>query len=207
MSYPINSSTFSAFREGDDSAFNTVFHSYYRPLYYFTRKLIDNKEEAEEIVLNSFLKLFQRCALVESIDALKAFLYITTKNNCFDYYRSNKALRVRQKEFKSKIENETLFQYEYDIKDQLVEMVRHAVNDLPRECRKIFEMLYYQDLTPAEVAEILQISVSTVYNQKSRAVQLLRMALSDHPLAIAFLYFSVMCIKDVHLIHYKVMAE
>lgn len=207
MSYPIDSSTFSAFREGDNNAFSVVFHSYYRPLYYFTRKLIDNKEEAEEIVLNSFLKLFQRCALVESPDALKAFLYITTKNNCFDYFRANKSLRTRQKEFMARMENDTLLQYEHDIKDQLVEMVRKAVNDLPRECRKIFEMLYYQDLTPAEVAEILQISVSTVYNQKSRALQLLRMALSDHPLAIAFLYFSTLYLQDVEFIHYKVVAR
>lgn len=178
MSYPINSSTFSAFREGDDSAFNTVFHSYYRPLYYFTRKLIDNKEEAEEIVLNSFLKLFQRCALVESIDALKAFLYITTKNNCFDYLRASKSLRTRQKEFMAKMENEVELQYYYEIEQPLVVIVNEALKELPKECRKVLEMLIIQDRKPDEVARDLNIAVSTVYNQKSKGIESLKTKLS-----------------------------
>jgi hypothetical protein len=57
-------------------------------------------------------------------------------------------------------------------------------------------MLYYEELSPAEVAGILNISVSTVYNQKSRAVKALRITLAEHPLVITWLLFVTCCMKD-----------
>jgi RNA polymerase sigma-70 factor (ECF subfamily) len=207
MKQRIDSSVFSAFREGEHAAFSQVFSSYYQPLYYFTRKLIDSKEDAEEITLNSFLKLFQRHAAIDSIGAMNSFLYITARNNCFDYLRTNKVLRVKQSEFALKMQNETFLQFEYEIKDELVEMVRQAINDLPAECSKIFKMLYYEELSPSEVAGILQISVNTVYSQKSRALQLLRIALANHPLAVTFLLLTAVCLQNEHLTGYKILPD
>lgn len=183
----LDSNAFSAFREGDHAAFRLVFDTYYQPLYYFIKKLIVNREEAEEITLNSFQKLFERHAVIETASAIKAFLFITARNNSFDYLRSVKTLKSHQKQFAATMQDDTFLQYEYEIKDELVELVRRAINNLPTECGKIFKMLFYENLTPNEVAEILQISVSTVYNQKSRAMQALRIALADHPLAITIL--------------------
>jgi RNA polymerase sigma-70 factor (family 1) len=183
----LNANDFSAFREGDHAAFKLVFDTYYQPLYYFTIKLIANREEAEEIALNSFHKLFERCSHMESAASIRSFLFVTARNNSFDYLRSVKVLKINQKQFAEKMQDETFLQFEYEIKDELVEMVRKAVNNLPAECSRIFRMLYYEDLTPGEVAEILNISVSTVYNQKSRALQALRIALAEHPMAIALL--------------------
>ena len=51
-----------------------------------------------------------------------------------------------------------------------MEAIHNAIENLPEECRRIFKVLYYEELQPAEVAELLQISVNTVYVQKSRAV-------------------------------------
>lgn len=189
----LNADEFSAFKEGDHTAFKLVFDTYYQPLYYFIIKLIANKEEAEEIALNSFHKLFERCAHMESAASIRSFLFVTARNNSFDYLRSVKVLKTNQKQFAEKMQDETFLQFEYEIKDELVELVRKAVNNLPAECRKIFKMLYYEELTPNEVAEILNISVSTVYNQKSRALQALRIALAGHPMAIALLLAMVCC--------------
>jgi RNA polymerase sigma-70 factor (ECF subfamily) len=183
----LNANEFSAFREGDHAAFKLVFDTYYQPLCYFTIKLIANRQDAEEIVLNSFQKLFERCAHMETAASIRSFLYITARNNSFDYLRSVKVLKINQQQFAEKMQDETFLQLEYEIKDELVELVRKAVNNLPAECSKIFRMLYYDELTPNEVAEILEISVSTVYNQKSRALQSLRIAMAGHPMAIALL--------------------
>jgi RNA polymerase sigma-70 factor (ECF subfamily) len=124
---------------------------------------------------------------METAASIRSFLYITARNNSFDYLRSVKVLKINQQQFAEKMQDETFLQLEYEIKDELVELVRKAVNNLPAECRKIFRMLCYDELTPNEVAEILDISVSTVYNQKSRALQSLRIALAGHPMAIALL--------------------
>jgi RNA polymerase sigma-70 factor (ECF subfamily) len=73
------------------------------------------------------------------------------------------------------------------MKDEIVETISNAIENLPEECRKIFKLLIYEELKPADVAEMLQISVSTVYNQKSRALQALRIMLSENTLALACL--------------------
>jgi len=174
MHQQFDSNAFLAFREGDHAAFRLVFNTWYQSLYYFTKKLTGNKEEAEEIALNSFQKLFERREQIDSPAAIKSFLYVTARNNCFDYLRAVKVLKSRQKQFAVTMQDDSFFLYEYEIKDELVELVRKAINNLPAECSRIFKMLFYENLTPNEVAEILQISVSTVYNQKSRAMQALR---------------------------------
>jgi RNA polymerase sigma-70 factor (ECF subfamily) len=191
MTAHLDDNVLSRFRQGDETAFRQVFDAFYRPLYYFTYKITGNEPEAEEICLNSFLKLYERCALFETANNIKAFLYITARNNCFDYLRTSKLQRERQQQFAVAMRNDELLAMEYDIKDELIEKVRTAINGLPEECRKIFKMLYYDELTPAEVAEILQISVSTVYNQKSRAVKSLRLTLGDHPLVITWLVLAI----------------
>jgi RNA polymerase sigma-70 factor (ECF subfamily) len=197
MNQTIESSVVTAFRNGDQAAFREVFNAWYKPLYYFVNKLIDSKEEAEEIVQNSFIKLFERCALFETAANIKAFLFVTARNNSFDYLRSLKVQKEKQQAFFEAMQDETFFQYEYEIKDELVEMVRAAIEELPEECKRIFKMLYYEELSPAEVAGILNISVSTVYNQKSRAVKALRITLAEHPLVIAWLLFATCCVKDI----------
>ena len=154
MHQHLDSNTFSAFREGGHTAFRLVFDTYYQPLYYFARKLVGNKEEAEEITLNSFQKLFERCAQIESLQAIKAFLFVTARNNCFDYLRTVKTLKTKQKQFAANMQDETFFLYEYEIKDELVELVRKAINNLPAECSRVFKLLFYENLTPNEVAEI-----------------------------------------------------
>jgi RNA polymerase sigma-70 factor (family 1) len=196
MNQTIESTVVAAFRNGDQSAFREVFNVWYKPLYYFVNKLIDSKEEAEEIVQNSFIKLFERCALFETAANIKAFLFVTARNNSFDYLRSLKVQKEKQQAFFEAMQDETFFQYEYEIKDELVEMVRAAIEELPEECRRIFKMLYYEELSPAEVAAILNITVSTVYNQKSRAVKALRITLAEHPLVVAWLLFATCCAKD-----------
>ena len=197
MNQTIESSVVTAFRNGDQAAFREVFNAWYKPLYYFVNKLIDSKEEAEEIVQNSIIKLFERCALFETAANIKAFLFVTARNNSFDYLRSLKVQKEKQQAFFEAMQDETFFQYEYEIKDELVEMVRAAIEELPEECKRIFKMLYYEELSPAEVAGILNISVSTVYNQKSRAVKALRITLAEHPLVIAWLLFATCCVKDI----------
>lgn len=203
----LDSNAFAAFRAGDHAAFRLVFDTYYQPLYYFIQKLIANKEEAEEITLNSFQKLFERHAVMETAASIKAFLFITARNNSFDYLRSVKTLKSHQKQFAVAMQDETFLQYEYEIKDELVELVRRAINNLPAECSKIFKMLFYENLTPNEVAEILHISVSTVYNQKSRAMQALRIALADHPLAITLLLATGIYMQENCIDRLQVLAK
>lgn len=176
-----------AFNQGNPAAFKQVFDTHYSYLYYFTRKLILNEEEAEEITLDTFKKLFDRYANFDTNANIKAFLFITARNNCLNYLRAEKVIKKKQKKFADQMQNNTLLQYEFEIKDDLIKLIRAAVDKLPTECGKVFKMLYFEDLTRQEVAEILNIAPKTVDNHRALALKALRMSLGDHSLAIFWL--------------------
>ncbi|HEX6428118.1 MAG TPA: RNA polymerase sigma-70 factor [Niastella sp.] len=186
-----NSQTILNFQAGDEKAFRQVFEHFYPALLAFIRKLTGSQEEAEDISLNAFQALFNRCRLFNTEDNIKAFLYISARNSSLNYLKSKKRIEEKQKRFAARMQNDTALQYEYEMKSEIVEAISNAIENLPEECKKIFKLLIYKELKPAEVADMLQISVSTVYNQKSRAVQALRIMLSENSMAIAWLLLTI----------------
>ena len=98
----------SGFQKGDPSAFEQVFKLFYRDISYFTEKVTGNKQEAEDITIQAFTKLFERYHLFNSIANIRAFLYTTARNAGFNYIRDTKRLTVRQQEFLSHFEDDNI---------------------------------------------------------------------------------------------------
>ena len=174
------------FLAGEKNAFELVFRSYYTSIVVFASKITGSKDEGEDIATEVFLSLFKRHNLFNNEPNLRAFLYVSARNRCLNYLKAKKRHDVRYIEFAERIQDDTLLEYEYSIKEEIVAAIHAAIENLPEECRKIFKMLYYEELKPAEAAALLQISVNTVYVQKSRAVNMLRFKLLENPLVIAW---------------------
>lgn len=184
------------FQKGKHAAFEHVFEFYYSKLFFFANRLIETSDEAEDITLVAFQKLFGICSKFETEDNVKAFLYLTVRNSCLSYLRHRKVRTDYQKAFTEKMQNDVLFTFEYGIRDELYSKVQSAIESLPEECRKIFKMIYYEELSPADVAALLQISVNTVYTQRRRAIYALRLLLSENSMAIIWLLQTLACIDS-----------
>jgi RNA polymerase sigma-70 factor (ECF subfamily) len=124
--------------------------------------------------------LFDRCDKFETEINIKAFLYVTCRNSGINYINAKEQERQRLKQFSLLLSNEGESEIIYNINNELVAAVNRAIEELPDSCRKVFEMLYYEELAPAEIAGKLNITVSTVYNQKSRAIKALRLKFSEY---------------------------
>ena len=183
------------FQQGDEKAFELVFKLYYTPLVVFTTKITGSADESEDIVTEVFLGLFKRCNLFNSEANIRAFLYVSARNRCFNYLKSKRRQDVKSLDFAGEMQDDTLLTYEYNIKTEIVDAIYNAIENLPEECRRIFKMLYYEEMKPAEVAALLQISVNTVYVQKSRAVSMLRIKLAEHPLVLAWFLHTLTLVK------------
>src|SRR5882762_3416517 len=68
-------------------ALTYIFKRHYKPLCYFAWQLTGNKPEAEDIAGEVFIKLWRRHNDFNSLQNIKAFLYIATRNACFDYLK------------------------------------------------------------------------------------------------------------------------
>lgn len=166
-------------KNNDNRAFDHLFDQHFRALCYFASNLVGDKEEAKDIALNSFTKLWSRREYFDTLPNIKAFLYITTRNACLDYLRMlqrednrRKELAYLQPEAEETIKNQA-------IESEVLQKIYAEVNNLPRKCRQVFQMSYFQGMSTTDIAGSLNLSESTVRNQRARALQLLRIRLSD----------------------------
>ena len=164
-----------AFQEGNAKAFQEVFNRYNKRLCYFAEQKVQDRKDAEDIVADTFGKLWQGHAGFNSEESIRAFLYITTRNACISFLRQKHRREASGQEllylFGDKDDGDALHDM---IEAELLEIIYQAIEELPRKCKAIFKLIYFEGLSTKEVAEKLRISERNVLNQKARAIQLLK---------------------------------
>ena len=182
-----------AFRAGNDHAFNWFFARHNKSLCYFASRLIQDDFQAEEIVSDCFVKLWERQQNFETADNIKAFLYITCRNACLKYLRDLKKKTADQQMYLSQLElsEETVW---YEIIDtELISILGREIEALPEKCREVFSLIYFKGKKTDEIAALLNISIQTVRNHKTRAIELLKTSLLKKDLSgmlmLAFILF------------------
>jgi len=162
------------FNQGDTNAIRDIFRAFYRPLCYFATQLTGNQPEAEDIAIDSIIKLLEKRGDFDNVHNIKSFLFVTTRNACFDFLRSeqrhghsHKELLYLQGEAEEQVENEM-------IKARVLQEIYTKVEKLPPQCRKIFKLVFFEGLSTAEIAQKMNITARTVLNQKTRAISLLK---------------------------------
>jgi RNA polymerase sigma-70 factor (family 1) len=172
-------SCFDSFKEGGEKGFNAFFMAYYRPLCYYANLYMKDLKVSEEIVNEGFVLLWMNREKIKSASHLKNYLYKVV------YHLSLQSIQ------KSKSKNHTAVTYEIRetesmdrngldnmIRTELMTEIHQTINQLPEECKRIFNKLYLQGKTVREIATELGLSINTVKTQKRRALQFLRSKLS-----------------------------
>lgn len=162
-------------------AFNRLFRQYQPSLVFFANRLLIGADpmDAEEVVQDVFLKLHGRLTNFQSLTHIKSFLYLVTKNACLDRLAKDRVRKGRFEAFVATFdesEEAILTQITYA---ELMREINEAVAQLPERCRAIMQQFLEEGKNAQEIAKEMNISVSTVNNQKSRAISILRKRLSD----------------------------
>lgn len=161
------------FKRGDEHAFRAVYEAYYLRLNNFARQLIEDQVEAEDIVAGTFIKLWNRHSNFDTEQNIKAFLYITARNTCFNYLRDRQRKAESQKEIRYiSPTDEDITRQEITI--ELMELTQNAIQKLPLQQKAIIKLLFFDGLTVDDVAQRCGISPKTVRNLKSTALNYLR---------------------------------
>ncbi|MBD5355854.1 MAG: RNA polymerase sigma-70 factor [Bacteroides sp.] len=151
--------------------FELQFRKLYLPLGMYALRIVDDADDAEDIVEDTFLKTWQTIEEGKEIDNFRAFIYRTVRNECISFLRGKKD--TIGPEHIPEIDEETVDTSERDAK------IWRAIDDLPEKCRDIFLMSKRDGLSNEEIATELNISIKTVKNQMTKAFSRLREALSD----------------------------
>jgi len=163
--------------KGNEFVYNELFTLYYQNLCMFARKYTADLDQAEEVVQEVFIKIWKNRDQLKKISSLKTYLFVSVKNGCIDQIRKD---NVRKKYISETIQNSTEYVEPEILPDkELAEKIKAAINKLPKQRKKIFQMSKTFGLRYREIAEKLNISPKTVENQMGIALKQLRELLKD----------------------------
>lgn len=157
---------------GDQLSFRQLYHHFYKNLLQFAFVLTKNKEVAEELTEDVFIKFWKNKNTAENIRNLRIYLYTATKNTCLNYLSSKAHDNITQPfdainiEFASPLSPDQVLIYR-----ETFNKIKNAVETLPPRCKMIFKLIREDGLKYKEVAEILNLSTSTVEAQMTIAIR------------------------------------
>ncbi|MBB6107911.1 RNA polymerase sigma factor [Mucilaginibacter lappiensis] len=165
--------------DGDEAAFSGLYELHEPRLNKFAYSFLGDREVAQEIVNDAFLKIWMGRESLYKIRNLQVYLYVLIKNACLNHLRNTSSQKIKELQL-----TETYyFQLSVDpshllISKELEVRVLNAVNLLPPRCKLIFKMVKEDDLSCNEVAAILGLSNKTVFAQLAIALKKLDDALT-----------------------------
>ena len=168
-------------KHGDEQALELLFRKYNVRLCVFANKFLNDPEEAQEIVQDMFVKIWEGRDEIDPEDSLKSYVFKIVQNLSLNKLRRKKVESRYSEIYKLVyIEHQEFSAHESLIARELEEHIVHSIGKLPSGCRKVFELSRIGGLKYKEIADNLNISVKTVEVQMSKALRSLRIELSDY---------------------------
>jgi RNA polymerase sigma-19 factor, ECF subfamily len=162
------------FKNGSPDAFQKIFELHYRKFVYFAGHIIKDRDQAEDIVSESFLKVWERREKINDVRALINYLQVTVRNGCINYLNSKRRHDISHLEISylngiSEEEIQTAY-----IRSELLELSWTAAEALPPATKKVFQLLFDEGLSMKEAAEKLGVSINTIKTQRLSALRYLK---------------------------------
>ncbi|OOG17986.1 hypothetical protein BWD42_11855 [Sphingobacterium sp. CZ-UAM] len=185
----------SGLRQGETRSLSILFDQYFTPLCHFALHFVQDSDDAKDIVLVTFNKLWKNRENFHTEEHIKSWLYLATKNSCLDLLKANDRRLAHEYSFSMLAEK---FEADFEIRQiesELLRKIYEETANLPDKCRAVFELTYMEGLTSGEIAERLNISISNVTSQRTRAIQLLKIALLDKNNLLLYFFLLTLNVK------------
>ena len=177
-----------ALKTGDQNAYAELMDRYRDSIYYMLLKMVNNKDDAEDLTIEAFGKAFNRLELYTPNFAFSTWLFKIASNNAIDFIRRRKknTMSINQSiggedgdELYMDLKSSDLTPEEISIKEQKIQYLRNLVSKLKPRYRQLIEMRYFQQLAYEEIATELDLPLGTVKAQLFRARDMLFQVLKN----------------------------
>ncbi len=174
-----------ACRQGDASAFNLLVWRWEKPLFNFVYKYVGDAALAQDLVQETFLRVVKSIARYSHRGAFSTWLYQVAVNLCKDHLRRKRLRVVSLHDYYTTASGERVY-----VKDRIAdegartdaaaesadreELVRRLLAGVSEEQRTVILLKEYQELTFAEIAEVLEVPESTVKARLYRGLRAMR---------------------------------
>lgn len=167
--------------DADERVFTSLFYAYKDKLYSYILRLTHSEQEAEDVVQEVFLKLWNNRNTLSEIDNMNAYLFRTAKNHIID--ESRRFIRdvlMASQELSDEDGVELTTPIDKMLSEEMSKKLEIAISQLPDRQKDVFLMHNELGLSYEEIAKKLNISIFTVHNHMKRALKGLRAYLSKN---------------------------
>ncbi len=167
------------FVDGDESAFNILAKRYIEKIYWHARRMTGNHLDADEILQEVLLVLYNKLKSFEFKSSLYTWIYTITNTRSINYLRKRNIRRLLSfDEVSENVPNDEHLILEFDKQQKLLQ-IENALQKLPIKQREVFVMRNYNQLSYEEISEITGKSVGALKANHFHAINKLKEMLKD----------------------------
>ena len=156
-------------QQKDLETFERYYKTHYKSFFLIACKYLKDPAQAEEIINDVFLKLWQDGEQLHIETSLKSYIYKAIINRCINVL--NKIKREQAFRADSDILPDEGYELQQIEENELKMRLYAAIEKLPDQCRRVFEMSRFEELKQQEIADKLGISIKTVKNHITLALK------------------------------------
>jgi RNA polymerase sigma-70 factor, ECF subfamily len=161
-------------RDGDHHAFKRFFEKHQEPLLSFLISKGMQLQEAEDILQQAFLVIWNKRNELQANRSVRSFLFTIAYNRMLNYFRDQKNI---EPDYAYKLSDSSNNPHENAETSEAMKAMQKALEVMPEKRRRVFELCYLQEFTYKEAAEALDVTRKTVENNMALALKDLRKAL------------------------------
>ena len=173
---------------GDQKSYAVLMDRYRDAIYFLLLKMISNRDDAEDLMIEAFGKAFKNLHQYSPNYAFSTWLFKIASNNCIDFIRKRKKRLIsidktyeteEGGEISMALRSKMLDPEENIVKDQKITLLRDVVKSLKPRYRTLIELRYFREFAYEEIAQHLDIPIGTVKAQLHRAREFLYLILQN----------------------------
>lgn len=152
-------------------AFGFLLNKYSRKIYWHVRRIVLNHDDADDVVQNTFIKVWEKLDSFREDSHFYTWLYRIATNEALGFLQKKKSgLHVPLDLMQEQL-SETLVSGEYFDGNKAALLLEQALLTLPEKQRIVFNLKYYEEMKYEEISEILQTSVGALKASYHHAVK------------------------------------
>ena len=153
-----------------EKGFRALMRKYQEPIYWHIRRMVENHEDTNDIVQNTFIKVYKGIKNFKQNSKLYTWLYRIATNETITFINKKKKQKSTSIDDENGIENR-LMADNYSDSDEILKHLKRAIQTLPDRQKLVFNMRYYDEMSYQQISEVLETSVGSLKASYHHAVK------------------------------------
>lgn len=182
-------------KRNDRNAYSELFDGYFDKLFTFALNMVFREDVANDIVQEVFIAIYEKSVFTNYKGSLKAYLYTSVRNRCYNYLRDAKV----EDRHMALYAEAAVYSDSVDVIDEeeILEKIRQVMDDLPDKCREVCLLRFVQGCKYSDIAERLSMNENTVKAQLHRGTEKIKESFSKTDFTLILFVMSQSCLLEM----------